>query len=593
MKNKAEIYSEKCFSFLRERHKLLFNVTGLLLFASSCITMFLFILDIGFDSKWLSHPAIAQIDVYYLEFYFFGALFKLILDLLGKVKRLTLLEYILLGVLFINIMLLMFTDTALLDRTMVIAIFAVEFSKYTFNLDKLNLSPTLIFVSSFMIVIFTGAVLLMLPNAANKQITFLEAIFTATSATTVTGLAVLDTQKDFTTFGQTIILILIQIGGLGMMTFTSFFGLFFKGESSFQNTLLVKDYVGAENSNEAFKFVIKIVVFTLAIEFIGFLFLYFFTGTGLVKGDERFFFALFHAISAFCNAGFSTLSSGLYDAGLRHNYGFQLVIAGLIIAGGIGFPIMFNVYAYLKHFIQKKIKLWLYKEKFIYKAWVINLNTATVLYTTIILLIVGTIFFYIFERNGTIAEHTTIWGKFVTAFFGGVTPRTAGFNTVDMGALAAPTLLITMLLMWIGGSPASTAGGIKTTSFAVSFLNIFSLARGKNRIDVARRTIPESSINKAFAVIMLSFMVIGTGSFFLAVFEPDKNFLHLSFEVFSAYCTVGLSVNLTPSLSDSSRIVLIIVMFLGRVGTLNLLISLMRQVLITPYSYPKESIMTS
>ncbi len=592
MEKIAEIYGN-LIAFLRENHKFLFSLTGLLLFASSCITMLLFILDVGFESDWLSHPLVAQIDVYYLEFYFFGALFRLILDWVGKIRRLTPLEYVLLGVLFINIVLLMFTDTALLDRTMVIAIFAVEISKYSFNLDKLNLSPTLIFVSSFMIVIFTGAVLLMLPNAANKEITFLDALFTATSATTVTGLAVLDTQKDYTVFGQTIILVLIQIGGLGMMTFTSFFGLFFKGESSFQNTLLVKDYVGAENSNEAFKFVVKIVVFTLAIELIGFLFLYFFTGTGLVRGEERFFFALFHSISAFCNAGFSTLSSGLYDAGLRHNYGFQLVIAGLIIAGGIGFPIMFNVYAYLKHFVQKKIRLWFYKEKFINKAWVINLNTATVFYTTTILLIAGTVLFYVFEKDRTMVEHTTVWGKFVTAFFGGVTPRTAGFNTVDMGALAAPTLLITMLLMWIGGSPASTAGGIKTTSFAVAFLNIFSLSKGKNRIDVARRTIPEASINKAFAVIMLSFIVIGAGSFLLMIFEPEKNFLHLSFEVFSAYCTVGLSVNLTSSLSDSSRIVLIIVMFLGRVGTLNLLISLMRQVVIVPYSYPKESIMTS
>ncbi len=592
MKKIADLYG-KTLAFLRERHKFLFSLTGLLLFASSCITMFLFIMDVGFESSWLSHPVIAQIDVYYLEFYFFGALFRLILDQVGKVKRLTALEYVLLGILFINIILLMFTDTALLDRTMVIAIFAVEISKYSFNLDRLNLSPTLIFVTSFAIVIFTGAVLLMLPNAANKEISFLEALFTATSATTVTGLAVLDTQKDFTGFGQTIILILIQIGGLGMMTFTSFFGLFFKNDSSFQNTFLVKDYVGADNSNEAFKFVVKIVVFTLAIEFIGFLFLYFFSGTGFLRNDERFFFALFHSVSAFCNAGFSTLSSGLYDINIRFNYGFQLVIAGLIIAGGIGFPIMFNVYAYLKHLIQKKIRLWFYKEKFINKAWVINLNTATVFYTTAILLIAGTVLFYIFEKDRTIAEHSSVWGKFVTAFFGGVTPRTAGFNTVDMGALAAPTLLITMLLMWVGGSPASTAGGIKTTSFAVAFLNIFSLSKGKTRIDVARRTIPEASINKAFAVIMLSFLVIGAGSFLLIIFEPDKNFLHLSFEVFSAYCTVGLSVNLTSSLSDNSRIVLMLVMFLGRVGTLNLLISLMRQVVILPYTYPKESIMTS
>ena len=431
----------------------------------------------------------------------------------------------------------------------------------------------------------------MLPNSTNGGIRFIDALFTAASATTVTGLAVVDTSSSFTTFGQTVILMLIQFGGLGMMTFTSFFGIFFKGESSFQNTLFVQDYMGADKTSEAFSFVIKTVVFTLGIEFLGFALLYTSTADTFLNESDHFFFSLFHSISAFCNAGFSTLSAGLYDINIRFNYGLQWVICGLIIAGGIGFPIMFNVYAYLKYFIRKVIRGTFFRQKFITSVWIINLNTRIVLYTTAILLVSGTILFYIFERNGVLLEHDTLWGKITTSFFGSVTPRTAGFNTVDMAALAAPTIIITIFLMWVGASPASTGGGIKTSSIAIAVLNIFSVGRGLNRIDVGKRTLAERSVNRAFAIIMLSVIFISLGTFLLVIFEPDKKPLDLTFEVFSAYCTTGLSVNLTPSLSDASRIVLIVTMFLGRVGTINLIISLLHQVRQTPYQYPSEHIM--
>ena len=252
---------------------------------------------------------------------------------------------------------------------------------------------------------------------------------------------------------------------------------------------------------------------------------------------------------------------------------------------------MFNVYAYLKYFIRKVIRGTFFRQKFITSVWIINLNTRIVLYTTAILLVSGSILFYIFERNGVLLEHDTLWGKITTSFFGSVTPRTAGFNTVDMAALAAPTIIITIFLMWVGASPASTGGGIKTSSIAIAVLNIFSVGRGLNRIDVGKRTLAERSVNRAFAIIMLSVIFISLGTFLLVIFEPDKKPLDLTFEVFSAYCTTGLSVNLTPSLSDASRIVLIVTMFLGRVGTINLIISLLHQVRQTPYQYPSEHIM--
>jgi trk system potassium uptake protein len=579
---------------LEEHHKYWFSISGLFLISISSIALLMYIYLIGYTNMdRVEHSfALRTFDFIFFNFYFLGTCFRAYLDRLAGVRRVSLFEYLISGTLLFNIILVFFGNIELLNQTMVVVIFALEISKYSFDLSRLRLSPTLIFVFSFILVIFVGAILLMLPNSTTSDnIRFIDALFTSASATTVTGLAVLDTSKDFTTFGQTVILILIQIGGLGMMTFTSFFGIFFKGESSFQNTLFVQDYMGADKTSEAFNFVIKTVFFTLGIEFLGFSLIYICTKDTFLNESDHFFFSLFHAISAFCNAGFSTLSSGLYDVNIRFNYSLQWVVAALIIFGGIGFPIMFNVYAYIKYLIKKFIRRWFYREKFISSVWIINLNTRIVAYTTVILLLAGTILFYIFERHGVLVEHETVMGKVTTSFFGSVTPRTAGFNTVDMTALAAPTIMITMLLMWIGASPASTGGGIKTSSFAIAILNILSVGRGLNRIDVGKRTLAERSIHRAFAIIMLSFVFIGLASFLLMLFEPEKNFLHLAFEVFSAYCTTGLSVNLTSSLSDPSRVVLIITMFMGRVGTLNLIISLLHQIRQTPYQYPSENIM--
>ncbi len=580
---------------LTDNHRWWFNFSGVYLFVSSTLALFMYVYVKGFTDMQTaeSNFAFRTFDFFFFGFYFLGTAFRAYLDRLGGLRRVSLFEYLISASLIFNLVFAFISDIELLNQTMVVVVFALELSKYSFNLSQLRLSPTLIFVVSFLIVIFVGAILLMLPNANNVDggIRFLDALFTSASAATVTGLAVLDTQTQFSTLGQTIILLVIQIGGLGMMTFTSFFGLFFKGESSFQNTLLVQDYVGADKTSEAFKFLIKTVVFTLGIEFIGFLLLYACTTNTFINDGERLFFSVFHSISAFCNAGFSTLSNGLYDIHLRFNYPLQWVICALIVAGGIGFPIMFNLYEYLKYSIVSLFRRWFRQERFIHKAWVINLNTRIVLYTTSILLIAGTIFFYIFEREGVIAEHNSYFGQFTTAVFGSVTPRTAGFNTFNMGELAVPTMLLMMFLMWIGGSPASTGGGIKTSTFAVAVLNIFSVGTGRTRIDLGRRTLAEQSINRAFAIIMLSFLVIGLSTFLMAYFEPDKKFLDLAFEVFSAYCTVGLSVGITSSLNDGGKIVIICTMFLGRVGTLNLIISLLHQVRHTPYEYPRENIM--
>jgi Trk-type K+ transport system membrane component len=250
------------------------------------------------------------------------------------------------------------------------------------------------------------------------------------------------------------------------------------------------------------------------------------------------------------------------------------------------------VFTYLKVKILSLYKKYIVKAENYQKSInIITLNTKIVLYTSLILIVVGTTAFFVGEYNNTLLDHESLYGKFITAFFGGTTPRTAGFNTVDMSVLTMPTVLIILLLMWIGASPASTGGGIKTSTFALAIMNIYSTVSGKNRIEVGTREIPQDSVNRAFSIIAISLLVLGLSTFLISSIEKDMDFLKVAFECFSAYATVGLSLGITASLSSASKIVLIFVMFIGRVGAINILIGLLKQVQNLPYKYPKESVL--
>ena len=301
-------------------------------------------------------------------------------------------------------------------------------------------------------------------------------------------------------------------------------------------------------------------------------------------------FSVFHSISAFCNAGFSTLSGGLSEPGYELNYALHVVIAFLFIFGGLGFPIVYNVYKYIRHLFQNILLSKITKEKYRYTPWVININSRIILITTAVLLVVGTVLIYLFEKDGSLKNHT-YFGTVVEAFFISASNRTAGFNTVNMVSLSGPTIMICLLLMWIGASPASTGGGIKTTTFAIAILNIIAFAKGKNRTEVYRREISDNSVKRAFAIIALSLMIIGIAIFLLVLTEKDKDLMSLAFEVFSAYSTVGLSLNLTPTLTPAGKIIIIAVMFIGRVSMLSLLIALVKRERYFNYRYPKEEIM--
>lgn len=447
-------------------------------------------------------------------------------------------------------------------------------------------NPAIVFVGSFFAIIMIGAFLLLLPNATTNGITFTDALFTSTSAVCVTGLIVVDTATEFTIIGQSIIISLIQIGGLGILTFTSFFAYFFRGSSSFKEGLNVRDFIAQDTLKDVLKTALSVVTFTISVEIIGALFIY----SSIIDNVEikdKVFFSVFHSISAFCNAGFSTLTAGLSEAHLQFNYYMQWVVMLMIIFGGLGYNIIFNFYQYLKinvieFFDRKKIHKHLS---------IITLNSKIVLYTTGALLIGGFVFLFLSEMNNTLLVHNTTFGKITTAAFNAVTPRTAGFNTMDFTQFSVPTLLFMIFLMWIGASPASTGGGIKTSTFAVAVLNIWHSLTGRQKMHFAQREIEQSSVNRAFAIISLSLIIIGFAIIVLSILEPTMSFLSLAFEVFSAYSTVGLSLGVTAAFSDAGKIVLIIVMFVGRVGVFSLLSGLLAHREPPAYDFPEDSIL--
>ncbi|HMP29826.1 MAG TPA: potassium transporter TrkG, partial [Saprospiraceae bacterium] len=468
----------------------------------------------------------------------------------------------------------------------VVFTFIREFSELRINFKRTILNPAQLFILSFLIIILLGSFLLILPNATYEGISYLDALFTATSAVCVTGLAVVDTGTHFTLFGQSIIMILIQVGGLGILTFASYFSYFFKGGTTYENQLVLSDMTSSRKLGEVFSTLKYIILITFGIElFSGVLIFSSLESTKFPSLFDKLFFSSFHAVSAFCNAGFSTLTNSLYETGFRYNYSLQLVIILTFVLGGLGFPIVVNILEYLKYslitiFSSKKSK---------YRPWVLNLNSRITLITTLSITLVAFVVFYFLEYHNTLADHKGL-GKVVTALFGATTPRTAGFNTIDTASLSLPTLMMVFLLMWIGASPQSTGGGIKTSTFAIATLNILSLAKGKGKIEIFRREIADISVRRAFAIISLSFIVIGVSIMLISFFDPEKQFIDVSFECFSAYSTVGLSLGLTSGLSSMSKFIIIIVMFVGRISMLSLVIAVFKKIKHKNYSYPKEEI---
>lgn len=474
----------------------------------------------------------------------------------------------------------------------VLFIFSTEVSDLLRFVYRRSLNPAFLFVISFAAIIVIGALLLMLPRATVSGISAVDALFTSTSAVCVTGLLVVDTAANFTLMGKIILLLLIQVGGLGIMTFTALLGYLAAGSVSIQSQVALKDMFYSKYLTNVMQLVMRIIAVTFFFEFIGVVLINWSIGDEVAAGKlDRLFFSIFHSVSAFCNAGFSTLSSGLYDESLRFNYDVHLIIAALVVLGGMGFPITFNLFSLIRirstNLVRKILKI-PGRESY---TRIIHVSSKLVIATSTILLVFGFFTYLIFEQQGTLAQHPTAWGKIVTSVFGSVTPRTAGFNTVDFTAISLPTVMVYLLLMWIGASPGSTGGGIKTTTAAVAVLNVASVVRRKDRTEVFRTQISELSINRAFATIVVSLMVMGIGVLLIGLNDPDKGMLRIAFEVFAAFSTAGITLGITQDLTLFSKCVLILVMFIGRVGVLTVLMALVHPTKTLLYRYPSEEIM--
>lgn len=474
-----------------------------------------------------------------------------------------------------------------------IAVLFLTEASYIFRfIYRRGANPALLFVGSFAALILVGGFLLMLPNATVVRIHPVDAFFTSISAVCVTGLTVVDTATAFTIVGKTIILLLIQLGGFGIMTFAAMISYLVSGNVSFQNQLALRDMLSNNRLSNVINFVLRIVLVTISFEFIGALFIYSSLDEGMFSDEwEKIFFSVFHSVSAFCNAGFSTLTNGLYEQPLQFNYSLQWIIAVLIILGGTGFPVVFNIFTFVRIKITNLVRPLLgYPSNEVFTN-VLQTSSWLALATTGILLLAGFIAYFTFEFDATLQAHESLWGKITTSFFGSVTPRTAGFNTVDIRGLTLPTLMVYLFLMWVGASPGSTGGGIKTTVAAVAFLNMKSIVLGRKRTEAHRSEISEASINRAFAIIMLSIAFLGIAVLLLSINDSEKGLLRLAFESFSAFSTVGLTLGVTPELSLLGKFVIMGTMFIGRVGALTLLLAFFTQEEALHYRYPKEEIM--
>ena len=455
-------------------------------------------------------------------------------------------------------------------------------------------NPSLILAVSFFVIILIGTGLLLLPRCTVEGVvlSWVDALFTSTSAVCVTGLVPVDVSATFTLMGLTVIILLIQVGGLGVMTLTSFFAMFFMGNTSLYNQLVVRDMVSSNSLGSLLSTLLYILGFTMVIEGAGMVSIWLgIHGTLGMSLEEELAFSAFHSISAFCNAGFSTLPGNLGNPMVMtgHN-SLYISVSLLIILGGIGFPILVNfkdiVLYHLRRFWKfvRTLKLDRHKKQHLY-----NLNTKIVLIVTLLLLVLGTLAVAAFEWNGSFAG-MSVADKWTQAFFNATCPRTAGFSSVDLTSLSVQTILIYIFLMWIGGAAQSTAGGVKVNAFAVVVLNLIAVLRGTERVEVFGRELSHDSIRRSNATVVMSLGVLFLFIFVLSILEPKMSVMTLTFECVSALSTVGSSLNATPLLRDESKLLVALLMFVGRVGLITLMLGIVKQKKNTKYRYPSDDI---
>jgi trk system potassium uptake protein len=443
-------------------------------------------------------------------------------------------------------------------------------------LFRLKLQPAQVILLSFGGVILLGTLLLILPVSASagKTVTLLDAAFMATSATCVTGLAVNSLADDFSIFGQMVILILAQIGGLGIMTLSSSMAVIMGKNLQMREQVIMQDVLDTSGSEELLSLVVDIIKFTFTIEFIGAILLTIgFYQDGFEIG-QSIYYGFFHSIMAFCNAGFALFNNSFED--FKFNSFMHLTLVILILLGGIGFSVMKDIIRVVK--ARRSFRN-------------LTVHTKIVLITNILLMTFGTIYLFFGEFLHAFQE-MSMWERLQVSFFQSVTTRTAGFNTINLNSLHPHSIYMMLLLMFIGASPGSTGGGVKTTTFAVLLQSVISTLKGKGDVEFFERTVPSQTVVKAIAIFIISLIVASSGILVMMRLEPDKSFLAVFFEVVSAFATVGLSLGITPFLSVFGKIAMIVLMFVGRVGPLTLVLAVgSRVVLPSKVEYPEGKVL--
>lgn len=525
-----------------------------------------------FDHFALINMAFAQITVYLLILNLFSYVIYNRFSIISLRARIPDMVIILIGLSFPQ-------HPSIFQLLIIVRQLVIILSKFYRRLSSLDRfkriteNAAIVVLLSFLIAISIGTLLLLLPisTAEGNSTNFVGALFTSTSATCVTGLIVYDTGTHFSLFGQIIILLLIQVGGLGIMTISTSLAILTGQRLSFRGESIMQSVINEQTRFDMFSLIKSIVFVTLVFEIIGAISLYSVFSGAYDSISRAIFSSVFHSISAFCNAGFSLYPDSF--TAYRSHVGINITMMILIIFGGLGFSVLVDL---KRNLLEKRKQI-----RF-------TLHTKIVLTTSLILILLGFVLYFISEFNHSM-ESMPLQDRLVGSLFQSVTTRTAGFNTVDTAHFSNASVVISLIFMYIGASPGSTGGGIKTTSFAIIILSIISILTGNRDVVVSKRKISDILIRRIMALIAISITFILVIIFILSLIEPFS-FEHIVFEVFSAFGTVGLSMGITPYLSEAGRILITILMYFGRIGPLTFIFALSRTKVRKDYVYSEEKI---
>ena len=459
----------------------------------------------------------------------------------------------------------------------------VELAKASSSLGKYHLSPPILMVASFLFLIAIGTILLMMPRMTTNGISFIDAFFTATSASCITGLSVVSTPDCFTFKGQVVILMLIQLGGMSILSFATFFSTFLSSSMvGLRYQYMIRDMMSADRLSDSVGLLRSIVLTTFIIEAAGAAFLFtYWKSTGFFLSDKQnLFFSLFYTVSAFNNGGFVLIDDSLLNLGVPGSYFPQVVIMALVFLGGIGFLTIRDFFSY--RYIRERNK---------YKWKTLMPQTKIVLYVTLSIIGIGSILFFFLEYNNTLKGIDGFGDKLFTTVFQITTCRTSGFNVLDINAMKISTIILILVAIFIGGSPSSTGGGIKTTSLFIVIKSVIATIKGKKNIEFDHKAISPSLVERATTIMMMSATFILVSCFLLTVVQPDVQLLHALFETSSAFTTCGLSTGECANWNWMAKLVLIVNMYCGRIGTLTLAFALTRHKKESPHQYPDLYIM--